>query len=189
MIFCERSGCEGCVIHPKKSETPHCLLGRFFVRRSPRKKTWPWFSGKVLGCEARLKKNWKATWFSGKVLGAEVDSPKKQKDLKRHMVFWEGSGCEGRTFWLWSWTHKDYLKCHIVFFCCLPLVSFRSGFLLFASQSGTGTGVWKVLAVLASHSGVGYCWKVLAVEMNQNKKCRCGFLGGPSHEEQPTEKV
>ena len=39
MIFCERSGCEGCVIHPKKSETPHCLLGRFFVRRSPRKKT------------------------------------------------------------------------------------------------------------------------------------------------------
>ena len=64
----------------KRLETPHGFLGRFFgAKVDSQKKTGNtiWFLGRF------------STWFSGKVLWCKGRLTKK--DLKRHMVFWEGS--------------------------------------------------------------------------------------------------
>ena len=125
MVLWEGSWCEGRLT--KQVEMPHGFLGRFFgakVDSQKKLETPHGFLGRFFGAKVD---SLFSTWFSGKVLWCKGRLTKK--DLKRHMVFWEGSLVRKSThkkefekhmvFWEGSLvrrsTHKKNLKRHMVF--------------------------------------------------------------------------
>ena len=76
MVFWEGSGRAGW--HREKLETPHGFLGKFLLRR--------WTHQKKMKCQYGC---WEGSRYQGQ---------RTKKNLKRHMVFWQGSGCRNATW-------------------------------------------------------------------------------------------